>query len=192
MGVLDNYSNGEVEEEKEIASKVQPVELEISEMKDSILAQRRSLMCSVIQYSKLQKDLWQRVPYLAFLANRSLDSKNRLIMACTKGYLIPKSDGMFGLSVDLETGDLVRYDRWSDEVRDVREGINFKKDILRTGISDLNIDYCLNAQCVISELENVAKHPLRENDLGLRQWRRKIESTYNLQKVFKRDGWKKQ
>jgi hypothetical protein len=78
------------------------------DLKNSIAKQAASLEEIVRQYSKDQKELWQRVPYLAFMAERYRQQDDQLESAYKRGYwsIYPSMMSLGLLAVDCETGEL--------------------------------------------------------------------------------------
>lgn len=145
----------------------------------TIQEQRDELIAAIRARSLAQKALWQRIPYLALMANGIGGFSDGLSVAYHRGYwrLEPTlRNGGYSVFVDLATGELVNPYKpeepaWDDDVLLVAK----RPD-------------CIEAQAIIDQLEAEAKGTSTTSmSLSeLKTWRQKQVDELGLKKIYTR------
>ena len=110
----------------------------------------KELVSKIREFARMQKDLWQRVPYLALQADGRTGHNDQHGRAFGQGYWAigaSSERGCYTVCVDLETGELV-------SAFDPRKKAS-DEDVLRIAAAPDQID----AESVIAELRSEAMAP---------------------------------
>jgi len=161
------------------SSRTQPANL--AQLK---LAQlREELVESVREYTRSQKDLWARIPYLALKADGRTGYSDAYLRAYETGYWAIESgriNGYYGVLVDCATGELINPGNTGNPASD---------DTVLPLASHLNE---LDAAEIIAELRREGKKPvlIHSSPEKQKEWRREMKNTIkrlNLKPVYVRE-----
>jgi len=138
------------------------------------------LVAKIREFSKSQKELWQKIPYLSLQADGRAGYSDGLSRAYRNGFWELECSlvsGFYQVYVDLETGELVNASSVS-----ARQASD--KNVLKIA---LNLEQ-LNAQKIITCLEERAcqPYPTYENPIKQDSWRVETKEKLNLTETYSR------
>jgi hypothetical protein len=161
-----------------------------------ITANAEKVVESIRNYSRSQRELWQRVPWLALEA----DGRNGYCDTYARAYSTgcwalegSVSRGYYSVYVNLFTGELVSAYSVPDDfsvISEVPKVSNLRpadnREVLKFALSLDELD----AKKLISELEEEAKEPILPpyNPIGQEVWRNEIRRDLNLKKIYVRNS----
>ncbi len=149
-----------------------------------LLAARDELVAAARRASRAQVDLWRQVPWLALQADGRSGYLDKYSYAYFYGYW-ELERGCCGVSVDLETGELMSsytaIDEWTGD-----EHVNPASD--GSILCLLSNPKLLDAAAVLEKLREKAKEPTFEhyNEDEIRQWREEIIAKRRLTPLYSR------
>ncbi len=155
--------------------------MKASNLEKELAADLNALAEKIRDYSRNQKELWRKVPYLALQADGHGGYSSTYQLAYIHGYW----EAGESVYVDLENGELIQYPYapWEKQV----EASNIKI----VSLISPNFDR-LNATAIISDLRMTGK--CKDSDcvpIGfktVRKWRESLMEEYGIKKDYSRSG----
>ncbi len=147
--------------------------------KEKISTQAKALVEAIREYSRSQKKLWQKLPYLALEADGRTGYLGTYAKAYRLGYWEVQCSvnrGDYNMYVDVETGEFISPWDYQKEVPD--------EYVLRLALRPQEI----NVEQIIEELRQKAQRPTSSvyNSHKQARWRGRLRRELGLGKVYSR------
>jgi len=162
----------------------------------AIVYNTNKIVKGIRDYSKQQRNVWQRVPLLALNADGITGYSDIYSRAYNQGFWALEgsiNSGKYRIFVDLATGELVNAEQASS--KEFLASYNYDKQSVLTRANDediLNLAFHmeeLKARKIASELIRISKQPYWKgyDKSKQEQWRLKVKKTLNLNELYFRE-----